>query len=88
MSILIIIGAIAVGLVTGTVTSLIGASGVSIVVPALTLFFAVNSHFAIGTSLLVNVITSLVVAISYFRQATFACKRVFGLPFVQLFELR
>ncbi|WP_281828281.1 TSUP family transporter [Lactobacillus amylolyticus] len=67
MSIWIIIGAIAVGLVTGTITSLIGASGVIIVVPALTLFFAVNSHLAIRTSLLVDVITSLVVAISYFR---------------------
>ena len=55
------------GLVTGSITSLIGASGVSVVVPALTLFFALSSHVAIGTSLLVDVITSIVVAIGYFR---------------------
>lgn len=35
-----IIGALLIGLVTGSITSLIGASGVSVVVPALTLFFA------------------------------------------------
>lgn len=62
-----IIGALVIGLVTGSITSLIGASGVSVVVPALTLFFALSSHLAIGTSLLVDVITSIVVAIGYFR---------------------
>lgn len=62
-----IIGALLIGLVTGSITSLIGASGVSVVVPALTLFFALSSHVAIGTSLLVDVITSIVVAIGYFR---------------------
>lgn len=67
MSILVIIGAIIVGLITGTVTSLIGASGVSVVVPALTLFFGISSHIAIGTSLLVDVITSIIVSISYFK---------------------
>lgn len=67
MSVGIIIGAILVGLITGTVTSLVGASGVSVVVPALTLFFSVNPHMSIGTSLMVDVITSIAVAISYFR---------------------
>lgn len=67
MSILAIIGAIIVGLITGTVTSLIGASGVSVVVPALTLFFGISSHVAIGSSLLVDVITSIIVSISYFK---------------------
>lgn len=67
MSIWIILGAILVGLVTGTVTSLVGASGVSVVVPALTLFFSVNPHMAIGTSLMIDVITSIAVAISYFK---------------------
>lgn len=56
-----------VGIITGTVTSLIGASGVSVVVPALTLFFGVNSHLAIGTSLMVDVLTSIVVACGYFH---------------------
>lgn len=66
MSVFEIIGVIIVGIITGTVTSLIGASGVSVVVPALTLFFAVNAHMAIGTSLLVDVITSIIVSIGYF----------------------
>ena len=67
MQILTIVGVIIVGLITGTVTSLIGASGVCVVVPALTLFFGLNSHLAIGTSLMVDVITSIVVAINYFK---------------------
>jgi uncharacterized membrane protein YfcA len=67
MSIVMIIGAVIVGLITGTVTSLIGASGVSVVVPALTLFFGISSHIAIGSSLLVDVITSIIVSISYFK---------------------
>lgn len=67
MNIYLIIGMIILGLVTGTVTSMIGASGVNITVPVLTLFLGLNSHMAIGTSLMVDVITSIVVAISYFR---------------------
>ncbi|CCI81776.1 sulfite exporter TauE/SafE family protein [Lactobacillus hominis] len=67
MSILTIIEIIIVGLITGTITSLIGASGVTVVVPALTLLFGINSHLAIGTSLLVDVITSIVVSITYIR---------------------
>ncbi|RVU70493.1 sulfite exporter TauE/SafE family protein [Lactobacillus xujianguonis] len=66
MTVWMIIGTILIGLITGIVTSLIGASGVTVVVPALTLLFSVNSHIAIGTSLFVDVITSIVVAISYF----------------------
>ena len=67
MTVLTTIEIICIGLITGTVTSLIGASGVTIVVPALTLFFGINSHLAIGTSLLVDVITSIVVSIEYIR---------------------
>ena len=67
MSILAIIEIICVGLVTGTITSLIGASGVTVVVPALTLLFGINSHLAIGTSLLVDVITSIAVSIDYIK---------------------
>jgi uncharacterized membrane protein YfcA len=67
MSVGIAIGLIAVGLVTGAITSLVGASGVMIIVPALTMLFQVNTHMAIGTSLMVDVITSIVVAIGYFR---------------------
>ena len=67
MSILAIIEIICIGLVTGTITSLIGASGVTVVVPSLTLLFGINSHLAIGTSLLVDVITSIVVSIDYIK---------------------
>lgn len=67
MSMVVFLGIVVVGLITGTVTSLIGASGVCIVVPALTLFFGLSSHLAIGTSLMVDVITSIVVAIGYFH---------------------
>lgn len=67
MNIGIALGLIAVGLVTGTITSLVGASGVMVVVPALTMIFHMNAHMAIGSSLLVDVITSAVVAIGYFR---------------------
>ena len=67
MSVVTMIGVIVLGLVTGTVTSLIGASGVCVVVPVLTMWLGMNSHLAIGTSLMVDVITSIVVAIGYFR---------------------
>lgn len=67
MTILTLVEVIIIGLITGTITSLIGASGVTVVVPALTILFSLNSHIAIGTSLLVDVITSIVVSISYIR---------------------
>lgn len=58
---------IVIGLLTGGITSLIGASGVMIVVPILTMFFKVSVHNAIGTSLLVDVIASLTVSYSYYK---------------------
>ncbi|WP_295747204.1 sulfite exporter TauE/SafE family protein [uncultured Limosilactobacillus sp.] len=64
---LTMVGLVIVGIITGTVTSLIGASGVCVVVPALTMWLGMNSHMAIGTSLMVDVITSIVVAGGYFR---------------------
>jgi hypothetical protein len=56
-----------VGVCSGGITSLIGASGVMIVVPALNLAFKLSVHEAIGTSLMVDVIASLVVAYTYHR---------------------
>ncbi|MEY8002024.1 sulfite exporter TauE/SafE family protein [Clostridium sp. Mt-5] len=55
------------GAITGGMTSLIGASGVMIIVPILTMFFKVNVHTAIGTSLFVDVIASLTVSYSYYK---------------------
>lgn len=59
---------IAVGLITGGITSLVGASAVTLIVPALTILFHTNVHVAIGTSLLVDIITSIVVAYNYHKQ--------------------
>lgn len=59
--------AIIIGIITGGITSLIGASGVMIIVPILTMLFKVSVHTAIGTSLFVDVIASLTVAYSYYK---------------------
>jgi uncharacterized membrane protein YfcA len=67
MSIAALLMAVGVGIMTGGVTSLIGASGVMIIVPALTMLFHIGAHSAIGTSLFVDVIASATVSFSYFR---------------------
>lgn len=66
--------AIVVGVLTGSITSLIGASGVMIIVPILTMFFHVSIHNAIGTSLFVDVIASLTVSYSYFKKGNIDLK--------------
>lgn len=63
-----------VGLITGTITSLVGASAVTLIVPALSLLFHVETHIAIGTSLFVDIITSLVVAYNYHRKGNVELK--------------
>ena len=55
------------GIFVGVLTSLMGASGVMFVVPILTMFFGLSVHSAIGTSLAVDVISSLAVSISYYN---------------------
>ena len=62
-----IITMLLIGLITGISTGLTGASGVSIVVPLLTLFLSFSIHSAIGTSLIVDVIASLAVVYTYYR---------------------
>jgi len=56
-----------IGLCSGAVTGLMGASGVLIVVPALTMTLDLPVHVAIGTSLAVDVIASIVVSYTYYR---------------------
>lgn len=56
-----------IGLLTGTVTAISAGSGVTVVVPLLTIFLDYSIHAAIGTSLLVDVIASLIVAVNYYR---------------------
>lgn len=58
--------AIIVGSFAGTMTGLMGASGVMAVVPGMILL-GYTAHQAIGTSLAVDMTASLVVALSYYR---------------------
>ena len=58
---------ILIGLATGLVVGITGASGVLLVVPLLTILLNFSMHTAVGTSLFVDVITPLVVAYSYYR---------------------
>lgn len=57
-----------IGLITGALTGFSGASAVVIVVPALTLGMHIPFRTAVGTSLAVDVVTSVTVAWSYARQ--------------------
>lgn len=66
--------AIAIGVITGGITSLIGASGVMIIVPILTMLFKASVHTAIGTSLFVDVIASITVAYSYYKNGNIELK--------------
>lgn len=59
---------VAIGLITGVVVGLTGASGVVVVVPLLSMFLGFSMHTAVGTSLFVDVITPLFVAGSYYRR--------------------
>ena len=58
---------ILIGLLTGIVVGLTGASGMIVVVPMLTMLLGFPIHAAIGTSLFMDVITPLPVAWSYYR---------------------
>lgn len=64
-----------IGLITGALTGFSGASAVVIVVPALTLGMHVPFRTAVGTSLAVDVVTSVTVAWSYARQHHVALKQ-------------
>ncbi len=58
---------LAIGLASGLVMSLVGASAVMIIVPLLDLVLGYRIHTAIGISLLVDVIASLAVGYTYYR---------------------
>jgi uncharacterized protein len=63
-----------VGCFSGMVTGLTGASGVMVVVPLVTILFKFPIHEAIGTSLVVDVLTSLVISATYFKNNNIALK--------------
>lgn len=52
----------------------LGASGVMTIVPILTMFFKMSVHTTIGTSLFVDVIASLTVSYSYFKNSNIDLK--------------
>lgn len=58
---------IMIGLASGLTMSLIGASAVMVIVPSLTILLGYEMHIAIGVSLLVDVLASLAVSLSYWR---------------------
>lgn len=74
VNIVLYLSAICIGVITGGITSLIGASGVMVIVPVLTMFYHVNAHTAIGTSLFVDVIASLTVSYTYFKNGNIEIK--------------
>ncbi|CAB1128297.1 putative membrane transporter protein [Candidatus Hydrogenisulfobacillus filiaventi] len=63
------------GVVTGTLTGFTGASAVVVVVPALTVGLHLPFREAVGTSLAVDVVTSLAVTRSYARAGNLRLRR-------------
>jgi len=60
LSVVLVAGFVATGLVMGTLSSLIGIGGGVVVVPMLVFAFGISSHVAQGTSLLVMIPTAAV----------------------------
>jgi uncharacterized membrane protein YfcA len=58
---------LAVGLASGLVMSLVGASAVMVIVPSLNILLGYGMHTAIGVSLLVDVLASLAVGYTYWK---------------------
>jgi len=63
-----------IGCFSGIVTGLTGASGVMVVVPLISILFRFPIHEAIGTSLVVDVLTSLAISVTYFKNDNIALK--------------
>ena len=59
---------IILGIIVGALTGVLGSSGVVAVVPALIIINSELPQDAIGTSLLIDVITSVMVAYVYFKR--------------------
>jgi len=69
---------ILIGLFTGAITGVTGASGVLIVVPILTTLFDMPLQVVLGTSLLVDVIATILISYTYARNKNVDIKKVFG----------
>lgn len=68
-----------IGVVTGVITSLVGASGVALVVPVITMIFGLSVHTAIGVSLLTDVIASITVSWNYYKRGNIALREALWL---------
>ncbi len=74
MDINLIIILILIGIFTGIVTGLTGASGVMVVVPFLNILLNYSIYEAIGTSLLVNIISPLAISYVYYKHGNIDLK--------------
>ena len=77
MDVVLLLGMVLIGLFTGAVTGLTGASGVMVVVPLVTMLLGFSIREAIGTSLMVNVISSLAISIIYYRHGNIEVRSAF-----------
>jgi len=62
-----IIALVLIGIFTGVVTGLTGASGVMIVVPLVNILLQFSIHESIGTSLIVDIMAPLAISYVYFK---------------------
>lgn len=62
-----IIELVLIGIFTGIITGLTGASGVMVVVPLVNLLLGFSMHEAIGTSLIVDTIAPLAISATYYK---------------------
>ena len=69
---------IAIGLVSGLVMSLVGASAVMVIVPCLNIILGHEMHIAIGVSLLVDVLASLAVGYTYWKHGNVELSQSLG----------
>ncbi|OGI61173.1 hypothetical protein A2645_02205 [Candidatus Nomurabacteria bacterium RIFCSPHIGHO2_01_FULL_39_9] len=80
-----ILNLVLIGLFTGAITGITGASGVLIIVPILATLTDLPLHVILGTSLLVDVIASASVSFTYWRNKHVDLKRALWLLVGSLF---
>ena len=76
---------IIIGILTGTMTGLTGASGVIVVVPLVSLMLNFPVHQSIGTSLMVDTIAPLLISYTYFKHGNIDFKSGLWLAFGAVF---
>jgi hypothetical protein len=71
---MLIIVMILIGIFTGIVTGLTGASGVMVIVPLVNVLLNFSVHESIGTSLMVDVIAPLAISYTYYKHGNIDIK--------------